>query len=75
MCHGSIDIPHYWYDGYLNAYSAYFFVRKCFTSSQLLLLVLFITPSMHFFGQKVRITIAQEMEMEMMMSTCLFFGA
>jgi hypothetical protein len=59
----------------VNAYSAYF-VRKCFTRSQLLLLllVLFITPSMHFFGQKVRITIAHEMEM-MMMNTWLFFGA
>ncbi len=28
---------------------------------------------MHFFGQKVRITIAHEMEM--MMNTWLFFGA
>jgi hypothetical protein len=28
---------------------------------------------MHFFGQEAQITIAQEMEM--MMNTCLFFGA
>jgi hypothetical protein len=47
--------------------------ENVFTSSQLLLLLLFITPSMHFFGQEAQITIAQEMEM--MMNTCLFFGA